>query len=189
MSHNSSPRTSNSRYLSGGGAPPILTPQNRHHQQIHQHRKQSSSSGSSPVGSNRSVVFEDQDPFLQTQLKGQVSAVQRGYAAADRAPPGSAPVHHRPSISSSGKGRPLNNQSTLIFTFFLNKYVCKYSFSCLIIMLNVFFLWWKSYLHDTCLIIFDLGKNDYLPMYTNKCVKKYFPIYYLHDNLDLYLRL
>ena len=117
MSHNSSPRTSNSRYLSstgGVGAPPIL---NRH-QQIHQHRKQSSSSGSSPVGSNRSVVFEDQDPFLQTQLKGgQVSgpaSVHRGgYPGSDRVPPGSAPVHHRPSISSSGgKGRPLNNQST-----------------------------------------------------------------------------
>ena len=113
MSHNSSPRTSNSRYLSstgGVGAPPIL---NRH-QQIHQHRKQSSSSGSSPVGSNRSVVFEDQDPFLQTQLKGgQVSGpVHRGYPGSDRAPPGSAPVHHRPSISSSGgKGKPLNNQS------------------------------------------------------------------------------
>merc|ERR1711902_163314 len=72
--------------------------------------------GSSPVGSNRSVVFEDQDPFLQTQLKGgQVSgpaSVHRGgYPSSDRVPPGSAPVHHRPSISSSGgKGRPLNNQ-------------------------------------------------------------------------------
>lgn len=33
----------------------------RHH---HHHRKQSSSSGSSPVGSTRSVVFEDQDPLL-----------------------------------------------------------------------------------------------------------------------------
>ena len=45
----------------------------RHHHQIHQHRKASSSSGSSPVGSNRSVVFEDQDPFLQTQLKVRYS--------------------------------------------------------------------------------------------------------------------
>ena len=97
-----------------------------HHQIQNQHRKQSSSSGSSPVGSNRSVVFEDQDPYLQTHLKGgsgssQVSTSsdrersahhQRTYS--DRTPlvPGSNPHgQHRPSISSSGKGRPLNNQS------------------------------------------------------------------------------
>ena len=76
------------------------------------------------------MVFEDQDPYLQTRLKGgsgssQVSTSsdpphrersarhQRTYS--DRAPlvPGSNPHggQHRPSISSSGKGKPLNNQS------------------------------------------------------------------------------
>ena len=33
-------------------------------------RKQSSSSGSSPVGSTRSVVFEDQDPLLPGHKRG-----------------------------------------------------------------------------------------------------------------------
>jgi len=88
--------------------PPQLVTSQRHHHQIHQHRKASSSSGSSPVGSNRSVVFEDQDPFLQTQLKAGHHHHQRTYS--DRAPLVPPPLQqHRPSISSAGKGRPLNN--------------------------------------------------------------------------------
>ena len=54
-------------------AGPMPTGHHHHHQSLQSSRKQSSSSGSSPVGSTRSVVFEDQDPLLPHNHKQRTS--------------------------------------------------------------------------------------------------------------------